>query len=141
MILFPLGQNFGAQKRKCCECCNVWCACSSATPPHELVSKTKFDSQPCAACDFSRRRKQLGFRTYEMHTKRLPWRTQTQQKYCLGAVPTTSALPFCIHLCVSATSKRKHRLAVRVLFTVQCAGRICEVRAKGMYISDLLSLP
>ena len=53
--------KYGAQKRKCCECCDVWCACSSATPPHEPVSKTKFDSQPCAACDFGRRRKQLGF--------------------------------------------------------------------------------
>eukprot|EP00930_Biecheleria_cincta_P038793 TRINITY_DN26666_c0_g1_i1.p1 TRINITY_DN26666_c0_g1~~TRINITY_DN26666_c0_g1_i1.p1 ORF type:complete len:501 (-),score=97.89 TRINITY_DN26666_c0_g1_i1:222-1724(-) len=40
---------------------DAWNACSSAKPPHEVGSKTKFDSPPCAACDFIRRRKQLGF--------------------------------------------------------------------------------
>jgi len=37
-----------------------WNACSSCTPPHAVGSKGKFDSPPCASCDFVRRRKQLG---------------------------------------------------------------------------------
>lgn len=40
---------------------DAWNACSSVDPPHEVGSKTKFDSPPCAACDFLRRRKALGF--------------------------------------------------------------------------------
>jgi hypothetical protein len=40
---------------------DAWNACSSASPPHDVGSKTKFDSPPCAACDFIRRRKALGF--------------------------------------------------------------------------------
>jgi len=40
---------------------DAWNACSSMNPPHEVGSKTKFDSPPCAACDFLRRRKALGF--------------------------------------------------------------------------------
>ncbi|CAK0861193.1 unnamed protein product, partial [Prorocentrum cordatum] len=40
---------------------DTWNACSSASPPHAVGSKTKFDSPPCAACDFLRRRKALGF--------------------------------------------------------------------------------
>jgi len=36
-------------------------ACSSASPPHKVGSKTKFDIPPCVACDFVRRRRQLGF--------------------------------------------------------------------------------
>lgn len=40
---------------------DAWNACSSTSPPHEVGSKTKFDSPPCAACDFIRRRKGLGF--------------------------------------------------------------------------------
>lgn len=39
---------------------DAWNACSSASPPHAAGSKTKFDSPPCAACDFVRRRKGLG---------------------------------------------------------------------------------
>ena len=38
-----------------------WNACSSASPPHPVGSKTKFDSPPCAACDFIRIHKKLGF--------------------------------------------------------------------------------
>ena len=40
---------------------DAWNACSSCSPPHDVASKTKFDSPPCAACDFIRRRKQLGY--------------------------------------------------------------------------------
>lgn len=40
---------------------DAWNACSVANPPHAVGSKTKFDSPPCVACDFIRRRKQLGF--------------------------------------------------------------------------------
>jgi len=36
-------------------------ACSSANPPHQVGSQTKFDIPPCVACDFVRRRRQLGF--------------------------------------------------------------------------------
>ncbi|CAE7295990.1 unnamed protein product [Symbiodinium necroappetens] len=37
-----------------------WNACSAATPPHSVGSKGKFDSPPCVACDFQRRRQALG---------------------------------------------------------------------------------
>lgn len=37
------------------------CACTSGEEKHAVGSKTKFDSPPCAACDFGRRRPQLGF--------------------------------------------------------------------------------
>mmetsp|Transcript_16122 Transcript_16122/g.34844 ORF Transcript_16122/g.34844 Transcript_16122/m.34844 type:complete len:504 (+) Transcript_16122:99-1610(+) len=37
-----------------------WNACTSADPPHEPGSKGKFDSPPCPACDFNRRKNQLG---------------------------------------------------------------------------------
>jgi len=37
-----------------------WNACSWP-PSHEVASKTKFDSPPCPACDFIRRRRTLGF--------------------------------------------------------------------------------
>ena len=40
---------------------DAWNACSSASPPHEVGSKTKFDAPPCPACDFIRRRQALGF--------------------------------------------------------------------------------
>eukprot|EP00927_Polykrikos_kofoidii_P034852 TRINITY_DN2947_c0_g1_i1.p1 TRINITY_DN2947_c0_g1~~TRINITY_DN2947_c0_g1_i1.p1 ORF type:complete len:381 (-),score=76.26 TRINITY_DN2947_c0_g1_i1:58-1086(-) len=38
-----------------------WNACSTVEPMHKVGSKGKFDSPPCAACDFIRRRAQLGF--------------------------------------------------------------------------------
>lgn len=37
-----------------------WNACSSSKPRHPVGSKGKFDSPPCVACDFQRRRKALG---------------------------------------------------------------------------------
>lgn len=37
-----------------------WNACSSMSPPHAVGSKGKFDSPPCVACDFIRRKKALG---------------------------------------------------------------------------------
>mmetsp|Transcript_141483 Transcript_141483/g.451869 ORF Transcript_141483/g.451869 Transcript_141483/m.451869 type:complete len:402 (-) Transcript_141483:18-1223(-) len=37
-----------------------WNACSSSSPPHAVGSKGKFDSPPCVACDFIRRRQGLG---------------------------------------------------------------------------------
>jgi len=39
---------------------DAWNACSSAEPAHAVGSKGKFDSPPCAACDFVRRRRALG---------------------------------------------------------------------------------
>mmetsp|Transcript_66084 Transcript_66084/g.167504 ORF Transcript_66084/g.167504 Transcript_66084/m.167504 type:complete len:453 (+) Transcript_66084:54-1412(+) len=39
---------------------DAWNACSSSSPPHAVGSKGKFDSPPCVACDFIRRRQGLG---------------------------------------------------------------------------------
>lgn len=59
-IVLVNGEPAASVEQKILAAGDPWNACSSSTPSHPVGSKGKFDSPPCVACDFQRRRKALG---------------------------------------------------------------------------------